>query len=133
MHQGLNMNSRRGVIFVVFDLPVKTADERKQYTRFRKGLKHSGYSFFQKSVYIKLLRNTSSASNEIKKVDAIAPIAGEVQVLSLNMKSFRSLFAVRGSGFNITEFSDDVIFLGNESNMEMDDEEMIRRFRGKER
>ena len=108
------------------------ADERKQYTKFRKGLIRLGYSFFQKSVYVKLLRNISSASNEIKKVDAIAPAAGEVQVLTMNMKSFRSLFAVRGTGFHITEFSDDVVFLGNGSSIEIDDEVMIRLFTGEE-
>ena len=119
------MSGRRGVVFVIFDLPVKTGFERKEYTSFRKNLIRSGYVFFQKSVYVKLLRNISSAQNEINRVDRFAPKAGEIQTLTMNMNVFHTLYSVRGSGFSIEDFSDDVVFLGKEDSPEIDDEKLL--------
>lgn len=122
------MNGRRGVLFVIFDLPMNTASERKQYTVFRKSLIRSGYVYFQKSVYVKLLRNISSASSEIIKVESFAPDAGEVQTLTMNLNVFHTLYTVRGLGFRVSDFSDDIVFFGKEGSEEMEDEELLRLF-----
>ena len=124
------MIERRGVIIVIFDLPVKTAVERRQYTAFRKSLIRSGYSFFQKSVYVKLLRNISTANREISKLRVTAPDSGEVQTLTMNLNVFRSLYSVRGIGFRLSVFADDLVFFGNEESIDIviDDEQLMKMF-----
>lgn len=124
------MSDRRGVIFIIFDLPVQTVNERHQYAKFRKSILRSGYVFFQKSVYVKLLRNISSADNEIQKIDDLAPDAGEIQTITMNLNVFRTLHAVRGAEFHLSDFADDVVIWGKESNLDMmiEDEELVRLF-----
>ena len=124
------MSDRRGVIFIIFDLPVQTVNERRQYAKFRKSILRSGYVFFQKSVYVKLLRNISSADNEIQKIDDLAPDAGEIQTITMNLNVFRTLHAVRGAEFHLSDFADDVVIWGKDSNLDMmiEDEELVRLF-----
>ena len=124
------MSDRRGVIFIIFDLPVQTVNERRQYAKFRKSILRSGYVFFQKSVYVKLLRNISSADNEIQKIDDLAPDAGEIQTITMNLNVFRTLHAVRGVEFHLSDFADDVVIWGKDSNLDMmiEDEELVRLF-----
>lgn len=45
---------------LMFDLPVLTATDRKNYRQFVKFLKQSGFIMFQESVYIKLSINESN-------------------------------------------------------------------------
>ena len=129
------MSNRRGVLLVIFDLPVKTKEERRQYVRFRKKLLRSGYAFFQKSVYVKLLRNISYAAREIAKVALAAPKHGEIQVLPMNLNVFRSMFSICGEGFHLSEFADDIIFLGDEHSeeVEISDEEIVESYEASHR
>ena len=41
-------------VLVLFDLPVLTGDQRREYARFRKFLLKSGFLMLQESVYCKL-------------------------------------------------------------------------------
>lgn len=43
----------------MFDLPVVTAHDRKEYTKFRKYLLKSGFLMLQESVYCRLIPNTA--------------------------------------------------------------------------
>ena len=106
------MSDRRGVMMLLFDLPVREREERRSYTQFRKAIIRRGYRFFQRSVYIKLLRNISSADSERAWVDQHGPKDGQIHVMSMNLYEFRSLTAVRGEAFDVHFFADDVIFVG---------------------
>ena len=46
-------------VLVLFDLPVLTGDQRREYARFRKFLLKSGFLMLQESVYCKLALNTT--------------------------------------------------------------------------
>ena len=48
-------------IMVLFDLPTKTVENRKEYLKFRKFLLNEGFIMMQESVYTKLVLNGSSA------------------------------------------------------------------------
>ena len=124
------MSDRRGVVMVMFDLPVREREERRRYTQFRKAIRQRGYGYFQRSVYIKLLRNISGADREIRWLDSIAPEDGSVRAVAMNLNVFRGLTAVRGTGFNMSLFADDLVFIGDgspEDAPEMEDSEMLRR------
>ena len=105
------MRNRYGVIMVLFDLPVETTDDRRAYNQFRTGLIRSGYCYFHDSVYVKLLRNISSAGKELDRIGQIAPPAGSVRALPMSMAVFQGLQNVRGEPFNMNLFADDVIVI----------------------
>ena len=51
-------------IFAMFDLPVKTTEDRREYTRFRKYFLAEGYMMLQYSisvVHVKVLSHISDA------------------------------------------------------------------------
>ena len=52
---------------VLFDLPTLTAEDRKNYRKFRKALIKNGFIMLQESVYCKLITSPSVA-NSIKKL-----------------------------------------------------------------
>ena len=121
------MTDRRGVMFVMFDLPVKESSERSAYALFRKTLLQHGYLCFQKSVYIKLLRNISSAGQEISCIDSASPSQGSVQAMAMNLNTFKGLTTLRGEEFNMQLFSDDVVFIGDEEeSTDLDDEALLK-------
>ena len=105
------MADRRGVILVLFDLPVKTDESRRLYGRFRKWLRLNGYVMYQKSAYVKLLRNMESAVNEIGKLRAAAPEEGQVNAAAMTLAEFKQIQTVKGQAFNISFFSDDLVFV----------------------
>ena len=45
-------------ILVMFDLPVQTSLDRREYTKFRKHLIKSGFFMLQESVYCKISLNS---------------------------------------------------------------------------
>ena len=49
-------------VLVLFDLPVLTGDQRREYARFRKFLLKSGFLMLQESVYCKLALNTTAVN-----------------------------------------------------------------------
>ena len=105
------MAARRGVILMLFDLPVKTDESRRLYGRFRKWQRLNGYVMFQKSAYVKLLRNMDSAENEIGKLRAAAPEGGQVNAMPMTLEEFRKIKTLRGQSFNVSFFSDDIVFV----------------------
>ena len=54
-------------IMVMFDLPVITSEQRREYTKFRKFLIKSGFLMMQESIYCKLALNGTAAKAIIEK------------------------------------------------------------------
>lgn len=104
------MPDRRGVLLLMYDLPNATPKQRQVYYRFRKALAATGFISVQKSVYIRLLRNVSSAASETAKIRAIAPSEGTVNVLQLSLNSFKAMATVSGDPFPMDLFSDDIVW-----------------------
>ena len=55
------MSYRYMRLLVLFDLPVTTTEERREYTKFRKYLIKSGFMMFQESVYCRMALNRTAA------------------------------------------------------------------------
>ena len=99
----------RGVLLLMYDLPVISSEDRKETERFRKNIRRLGYVPMQKSVYVKLLRQYAGISSEMEKIEFIKPESGLIQVIPLTLAEFKKLNTVRGEGFDMSFFSDDVI------------------------
>ena len=75
-------------IFVFFDLPMETLEEKRAYRHFRKALIQNGFIMMQESVYCKLL-TTASVENSVKKmIHDTKPEKGIVQTLVVTEKQF---------------------------------------------
>ena len=74
-------------VIVMFDLPVLTSAQRREYTRFRKFLLKNGFVMQQESIYSKLALNTSIALIE-DNVRKNKPSEGLVQMLTITEKQY---------------------------------------------
>lgn len=82
--------------FVMFDLPVLTAADRREYRRFRKFLVKSGFVMLQESVYSKLSLNATSAETVENLIKLNAPKKGLVQLLTVTEKQYASMKYITG-------------------------------------
>jgi CRISPR-associated protein Cas2 len=78
-------------LFVIFDLPVTTAQHRRNYTRFRKGLLKEGFSMLQYSVYAQYFPSEEASVAYRRRVRVMLPPAGEVRLVSLTDRQFEKM------------------------------------------
>jgi len=69
---------------VMFDLPVKTALQRRRANGFRHLLKDLGWEMAQYSVYVRYLPTGMSLAPEIRVLRAEVPPQGRVQILAIS-------------------------------------------------
>lgn len=94
-------------ILVMFDLPVVTSADRKEYAKFRKYLIKSGFLMMQESVYCKLSPNSTLADALIENVRKNKPEKGLVQVLRVTEKQYAKMEYIVGEGRTEVLSSDD--------------------------
>ena len=75
----------------MFDLPVVTAHDRKEYTKFRKYLLKSGFLMLQESVYCRLIPNTAMSDAMLENLRKNKPESGLVQVLKVTEKQYQKM------------------------------------------
>lgn len=90
------MSYRYMRIIVMFDLPVGTASERKDYQQFRKYLVKSGFIMMQESIYSKIAQNSSMADSIIESVKKNKPQSGLVQLLKITEKQYSKMIYIVG-------------------------------------
>ncbi len=83
-------------VIVMFDLPVVTAHDRKEYTKFRKYLLKSGYLMLQESIYCKLAPNSAMADSLIENLRKNKPEKGLVQALKITEKQYERMEFIVG-------------------------------------
>lgn len=84
-------------VLVFFDLPVVTAENRREYTRFRKFLLKNGFLMLQESVYCKLALNGTAEKAIIDNVYKNKPEEGLVQLLSVTEKQYSKMNIIIGN------------------------------------
>lgn len=72
----------------MFDLPVKSREQRREYTRFRKRLMHLGFNQMQFSVYARHCPDEERMRAHAASIKAILPPEGEVRVLGVTDRQF---------------------------------------------
>ena len=90
-------------ILVMFDLPVQTSDDQKQYRYFRKYLISNGFMMMQETIYCKLALNQGAAMHIVNAVKKNKPKSGLVQILTVTEKQFSKMEIIVG------ELSSDVV------------------------
>lgn len=95
----------------MFDLPVESSTERRNYRRFRKFLIENGYSMMQYSIYSKIILNHSVLSYQKQNIKRNVPPKGYVELLVVTEHQYANIELVVGEG--------------NRSNQEHSTERMI--------
>jgi CRISPR-associated protein Cas2 len=90
-------------MLVMFDLPVETAKQRKNYMIFRKFLIKSGFLMMQESVYSKIVQNAVAVDGVMNALEKNKPPEGIVQVLTITEKQFAK------SKYLVGEFKSDTL------------------------
>ena len=90
------MSYRYMRVMVMFDLPVVTAQDRKEYTRFRKYLIKSGFLMMQESIYCKLAQNATAADGIVENIRKNKPEKGLVQVMKITEKQYSKIEYIVG-------------------------------------
>ncbi len=75
-------------MLVMFDLPVVTAKQRKDYSDFRKYLIKSGFVMLQESIYTKIVQNNVGVDSVMNALKKNKPAEGIIQVLCVTEKQF---------------------------------------------
>lgn len=83
-------------LMVFFDLPVITAEDRRNYRQFRKVLIKNGFIMLQESVYCKMMTSPSVEGSCRKLIRDNKPPQGIVQILSITEKQFVKMEYVVG-------------------------------------
>lgn len=106
------MSYRYMRVIIMFDLPVITAQGRKEYTRFRKHLIKSGFLMMQESIYCKLAQNQTAADNIIENVRKNKPENGLVQVMKITEKQYSKIeYIVGKSSSDILDTDERLVIL----------------------
>lgn len=78
-------------LVLFFDLPVETANNRKDYRDFRKGIIKEGFIMLQESVYYKLVINRTAMEYSKNRVKKLCPKEGSIFCLTVTEKQFNSM------------------------------------------
>lgn len=83
-------------VVVFFDLPTETAEERRDYRRFRAALLKNGFFMMQESVYSKIILNNTAANVIKETVRKLKTGKGMIQMLTVTERQFENMEFVLG-------------------------------------
>ena len=78
-------------LFVFFDLPVKTKEERYNATRFRNFLLKDGYMMIQFSVYARVCNGQERIDKHLKRLHNSIPSKGSVRVIQITDRQYERM------------------------------------------
>ena len=97
---------------VMFDLPVETVEDKRNYRKFRLLLIKNGFIMIQESVYTRMLLTPSSERTVIELIRKNKPPKGLVQLLTVTEKQFsKMIFIVGESNSDIIDSDERLIIL----------------------
>ncbi|MCT1176477.1 CRISPR-associated endonuclease Cas2 [Pediococcus pentosaceus] len=83
-------------LMIMFNLPVETAKQRKQYRQFRKSLINEGFLMIQYSVYVRVCVTKKSATLMENRIKTFLPENGTIQALTLTEKQYNDMHFLVG-------------------------------------
>lgn len=101
------MSYRYMRIMVLFDLPVLTEKQRRDYREFRKYLLKAGFFMMQESVYCRLVQNAGVADVVQESIRKNKPGEGLVQILRVTEKQFAKMEYVVGENKSLVLDTDE--------------------------
>jgi CRISPR-associated protein Cas2 len=78
-------------LIAMFDLPVETAENRRNYTRFRTALLKDGFMMLQFSVYARFVASEEAAEAHRIRVKSCIPSLGQVRLLAITDHQFAKM------------------------------------------
>lgn len=82
-------------LFVTFDLPVQTNEERKVATKFRKFLIDEGFLMLQFSVYARFCRNDTEYVKYLRRIKKNSPdTTGSIRVFKVTERQFQDMYII---------------------------------------
>lgn len=75
-------------LFCLFDLPVKTKEQRRAATHFRKFLINDGFNMLQFSVYVRVCRDQDGADKHVTRLTRNLPRQGSVRTLLVTERQY---------------------------------------------
>ena len=99
-------------VIVMFDLPIGTSAERREYSVFRKYLIKSGFCMMQESIYCKMAVNSTMADTIVNNIRKNKPKYGLVQVLKITEKQYAGMeFIVGQSKMDVLDTTERIVIL----------------------
>jgi CRISPR-associated protein Cas2 len=89
---GRNISRFKGLwLICMFDLPMKTSEEKKEYRDFHKLLKKEGFTMFQLSVYGRYCMGEDHAKSPRKRIRQNVPPLGQVRIITITDHQFSKM------------------------------------------
>ena len=83
-------------LLVFFDLPVKTKEERREATHFRKFLIDDGYYMIQFSLYGRICPTVENAKQHEQRLKFHLPLHGSIRSLLITEKQYAGIKILLG-------------------------------------
>lgn len=83
-------------VLVFFDLPTETAENKREYRKFRNMLIKNGFLMMQESVYCRMLLTPSAGKAVLDVIRKNRPSDGIVQVMTVTEKQFAGMEYLTG-------------------------------------
>lgn len=83
-------------LMVMFDLPVETSEQRREYRKFRKKLINEGFMMMQYSIYVRVCVSRQSAKFMENRIKLFLPTDGLVQTLMVTEKQYNAMHFLLG-------------------------------------
>lgn len=80
----------------MYDLPMVSQKNKRDYRVFRKNLIKEGFLMMQESIYVKLVQNMQGAEAAIAYVRKVRPPDGLVQALVITEKQYGRIIYILG-------------------------------------
>lgn len=78
-------------LLIMFDLPMDTNSEKREYREFRHFLIENGFLMLQYSVYCRICTNQAMANNYMKKIENFLPSDGSIRGLIITEKQYEKM------------------------------------------
>lgn len=90
-------------LFALYDLPVKTVEDKRQYQQLRNGLLRGGFSMLQYSVYARFFPSEEASEVHRNRIKATLPPKGQVRLLTVTDRQFGKMEVFFGKKREPTE------------------------------
>lgn len=106
------MRYRMMRLMIMFDLPMETAQEQREYRQFRKMLINEGFLMIQFSVYERVCVSKKNADLLEKRISKKLPSHGVVQSVMLTEKQYADMHFLVGDAIkDVRNMSDRTVIL----------------------
>lgn len=83
-------------LMVLFDMPVQTDDQKREYRHFRDFIMDDGFNMLQYSIYVRYCTNDSDATKHIERITKKKPKYGNVRIIKVTENQFASMIMIQG-------------------------------------